>query len=89
MRLRRDTPGIFEVFADDLDELASYPNRLTDIGSCEPEEFALMNLPDVGVLGKIISDMFIEYGEDSDLTYSYYTANYALLIVFDCRQYLK
>ena len=66
----RETSGVFEVYEDDLEELRRLPHNLDGVGSCEPEEFAVMNLPDLAALSRIILALFDLYGPDGLLTHS-------------------
>lgn len=66
----RETPGVFEVYEDDIEELRRLPHNLDGVGSCEPEEFAVMNLPDLAALSRIILALFDLYGPDGLLTHS-------------------
>lgn len=66
----RDTPGVFEVYEHDLDELRRLPHNLDGVGSCETEEFAVMKLPDLASLSRIILALYDSYGLDSILTQS-------------------
>jgi len=69
----RETPGVFEVYEDDLDELRRLPHNLDGVGSCEPEEFEVMDerkLPDLAALSRVILALYDSYGADSLLTQS-------------------
>ncbi len=101
----RQTPGMFEVYADDLEELRDNPGAVADIGSCEWNEFSAMNLPDLAALGKLIIRLYDTYGEDSEFTSSRLIDKDELVedengfdsietvshlfICFNCRAYLK
>lgn len=91
----RETPGVFEVYEQDLDELRRLPHNLDGVGSCEPEEFEVMDerkLPDLAALSRVILALYDAYGEDSVLTRmreirrdgEWYT-----ILSFDCRSWLK
>lgn len=69
----REMPGVFEVYEDDLDELRRLPHNLDGVGSCEPEEFEVMDerkLPDLAALSRVILALYDAYGADSILTKS-------------------
>jgi hypothetical protein len=90
---RRNTPGVFEVYEDDLAELRVLPENLSGVGSCEPEEFEPMKLPDHASLSRIILALYDGYGPDSVLTQSRQVEidedEWSTLITFDCRSWLK
>jgi hypothetical protein len=93
MDWRRDTPGVFEVYEDDLNELRVLPENLDGVGSCEPEEFAVMKLPNLAALSRIILALYDSYGPNSILTQSREVEKeedeWHTLIAFDCRSWLK
>ena len=66
----RETPGVFEVYENDLEELRRLPHNLDGVGSCEPGEFEVMALPDRAALSRIILALFGLYGPDGLLTHS-------------------
>jgi hypothetical protein len=88
-----DTPGVFMVFADDLAELRVFPENLDGVGSCEPEDFAVMKLPSLATLSRIILAFYDSYGPDSVLTQSrpveIEEGEWHTIIAFDCRSWLK
>ncbi|MGI4870499.1 MAG: hypothetical protein ACRYFX_04890 [Janthinobacterium lividum] len=93
MDWRRETLGVFEVYEDDLDELRRLPHNLDGVGSCEPDEFKVMNLPDLAALSRVILALYDGYGPNSMLTQAREVeieeSQFYNLIAFDCRSWLK
>lgn len=104
MTWERDTPGVFQVYENDLEELRRLPHNLDGVGSCEPHEFAVMDLPNLAALSAIILNLW-----DNKVANSYLIQEEDVVkeeygegmdtgksvdvfynyIGFDCRRYLK
>ncbi len=86
--LDRDTPGIFQVWEDDMAEVREYPNGIHNVGGCEQEQLEETTLPDFAALGRVLVALYDAGGYTGE-SIQQDNGEFAEYLTFDLRSYLK